>query len=83
MIYLLVDLKIVLALHLIKIEADLKGALIRGRGANSNRGAYHNLKSYGGAKPSRGAKPRIYGIQKTISLSIVDGFQEMRAQNLS
>ena len=62
MIYLLVDLKIVLALILlIKIEADLNGALIRGRGANSNRGAYQNLRSYGGAKPSRGAKQRKYG----------------------
>ena len=30
-----------------KIKADLKGALIRGRGANSSRGAYQNLKSYG------------------------------------
>ena len=50
MIYLSVDLKIVLALHpLIKIEADLKEAFIRGRGANSNRGAYQNLKSYWGA----------------------------------
>ena len=69
MIYLLVDLKIALAsILLIKIEADLKGALILGTGANSNRGAYQNLKSYGGgAKPRRGAnsgmgaKPRKYG----------------------
>ena len=54
MIYLLVDLKIVLALYpSIKIEADLKGALIRGRGANSKRDAYQNLKSYGGAKPRK------------------------------
>ena len=45
-----------------KIEYDLKGALIRGRDANSNRSAYQNLKSYGGAKPSRGGKPRKYGI---------------------
>ena len=59
MIYLSVDLKIFLTL--IKIEADLKGVLIRGRGANSNRGAYQNLKSYGGAKPSRCAKPKKYG----------------------
>ena len=42
------------------------GALIRGRGANSNRGAYQNLKSYGGAKPSRGAKPRKYGTQVKV-----------------
>ena len=49
MIYLSVDLKIVLALHPSdQIEADLKEALIRGRGANSNRGAYQNLKPYGG-----------------------------------
>ena len=46
MIYLLVDLKIVLALH--PSDQNLKGALIRGRDANSNRGAYQNLKSYGG-----------------------------------
>ena len=51
MIYLLVDLKIVLALHPSdQNRGYLKGALIRGRGANSNRGggAYQNLKSYGG-----------------------------------
>ena len=49
MIYLLVDLKIVLVLHPSDQDwADLKGALIRGRGAYSNRGAYQNLKSYGG-----------------------------------
>ena len=40
---------------LIKIEADLKEALIRGRGATSNRGAYQNLKSYGGALTRAGA----------------------------
>ena len=56
MIYLLVDLKIVLALH--PSEADLKGALIRGRGANSNRGAYQNLKSYGGTLTRAGALNR-------------------------
>ena len=57
MIYLLVDLKIVLALHPkgSEIEADLKGHLSQG-GANSNMGTYQNLKFYGGAKPSRGAK---------------------------
>ena len=44
------------------MEADLKRALIRGRGASSNRGAYQNLKSYGCAKLSRSAKPRKYGI---------------------
>ena len=42
-------LKIVLAsIFLIKIEADLKEALILGMGTNSNRGAYQNLKSHGG-----------------------------------
>ena len=55
MIYLLVDLKIVLALHPSDL-ADLKEALIRGRGANSNRGAYQNLNSYGDAKLSRGRR---------------------------
>ena len=49
MIHLLVDLKIVLALYpSIKVEVDLKGALIRERGADLNKGAYQNLKSYGG-----------------------------------
>ena len=72
MIYLLVDLKIVLALHpLIKIKADLNGVVIRGRGANSNRGACQILKSYGDAKQGRGAnssrsnKPRKYGSYNT------------------
>ena len=64
MIYLLVDLKIVLALHwlsilLIKIKADLKEALIK----ISSRGAYQNLKSCGGTKPSRGAKPKKWGMK--------------------
>ena len=34
----------------------MKGAVIRGRGANSNRGAYQNLKSYGGVKPRKYGK---------------------------
>ena len=49
MIYLLVDIKIVLALHPSDQNRGWsEGALIRGRGADSNRGAYQNLKSYGG-----------------------------------
>ena len=66
MIFLLVDLKIVLAsILLIKIEGDLKGALNWGRGTNSNRGAYPNLKSYGGTNP------RKYGILCFSSLYVL------------
>ena len=65
MIYLLVDLKIVLAsIFLIKIDADLKWALIRERGANSNRGA----------NSSRNAKPRRYGICSQMN-EMVEDFQ--------
>ena len=67
MIYLLVDLKIVLALHpsdqnqgqseggAYPREGRLSegGALIQGRGANSNKGGYQNLKSCGGGAVNR------------------------------
>ena len=63
---------------MIKIEADLKQALIRGRGANSNRGAYQNLKSYGGG--GGGALNRAGALNRGNTVGIYMRFGTAKTQ---